>query len=73
LPRVVAINTPIPIITMAPTTIHMVGTLSRYAAIASPTIRMMKPMRYVAKEDMPGRTAIMVRALLRRACQPHDG
>ncbi len=36
------------------TTIHICGTLRRYAPIATPTIRMMKPMRYVAKEDMIG-------------------
>src|SRR3954469_6473264 len=57
----VAIHTPMPISTMTPTRIHCVGTLSKYAAMASPTMRMMKPMRYVAKDDMPGRTAIMVR------------
>jgi hypothetical protein len=36
---------PMPIITITPTAIHIVGTLSRYAAIASPRIRMMKPIR----------------------------
>jgi hypothetical protein len=37
---------------MTATTIHIWGTLRRYAAIATPTIKMMNPMRYVAKEDM---------------------
>ena len=43
---------PIPISTMTPTPIHMAGALSRYAAIANPRIRMMKPIRYVPNEDM---------------------
>ena len=50
--RLVAERTPMPIITMTPTAIHVGGTLSRYAPAASPMIRMMKPMRYVEKEDM---------------------
>ena len=50
--RLVAMRMPMPISTIAPTAIHMVGTLRRYAAIANPTIRMMKPIRYVPKEDM---------------------
>jgi hypothetical protein len=45
-------RTPIPRRTMIPTAIQLVGTFSRYAAKASPTVRMMKPMRYVAKEDI---------------------
>ena len=36
---------------MIPTTIHEEGTFSKYAPNASPTTKMMKPMRYVAKED----------------------
>jgi hypothetical protein len=43
---------PIPIRTMTPTAIQEVGTLRRYAPNASPAIKMRKPMRYVAKEDM---------------------
>jgi hypothetical protein len=45
-------STPIPMSTITPTAIQAVGTLRRYAAIANPTIRMRKPMRYVANEDM---------------------
>ena len=45
-------STPIPMRTMTPTAIQVVGTFRRYAAIANPTIRMRNPMRYVAKEDM---------------------
>ena len=37
---------------MTPTAIHVVGTPSRYAAMASPTISTMKPMRYVPNEDI---------------------
>src|SRR5215207_8786523 len=50
--RDVAIKMPIPSRTTAPTTIHVGGTLSRYAAIPSPTMRMMKPTRYVPKDDI---------------------
>jgi hypothetical protein len=38
--------------TIIPTTIQVWGTLSKYAPNASPTIRMMNPIRYVAKEDI---------------------
>src|SRR3954470_16391964 len=48
--RLVAIKTPIPMRTMMPTAIQEVGTFRRYAPNASPTIRMRKPMRYVANE-----------------------
>lgn len=48
-------RTPIPMSTMTPTAIQVVGTFRRYAAIANPTIRMRNPMRYVAKEDMKER------------------
>jgi hypothetical protein len=51
-PRVVAISTPIPTRMIAPTRIHIEGTFNRYAAIARPTIRMKKPMRYVPNEDI---------------------
>lgn len=54
--RLVAIKIPIPNRMMIPTTIQDVGTFSRYAPIASPTVTMMKPMRYVANEDMKERT-----------------
>ena len=37
---------------MIPTAIQTVGTFRRYAANASPTIRMMNPTRYVAKAVM---------------------
>jgi hypothetical protein len=50
--RLVAISTPRPIKTMTPTMIHMDGTFNRYAAIANPMTRMMKPSRYVANEDI---------------------
>ena len=52
--RLVAIKIPIPRRTMMPTAIQLVGTFNKYAAIASPTMRTMKPMRYVAKEDIEG-------------------
>jgi hypothetical protein len=38
--------------TITPTAIQVVGTFKRYAPNASPTTRMMNPMRYVANEDM---------------------
>jgi hypothetical protein len=50
--RLVAMSTPSPIKTITPTSIHIAGTLSRYAAIPNPIIRMMKPIRYVAKDDI---------------------
>ena len=37
---------------MTPTPIHVLGTLSKYAANASPAIRIRKPIRYDEKEDM---------------------
>ena len=43
--RTVAIKMPIPIRTMTPTAIHIVGTFRRNAAMPSPTMRTMKPMR----------------------------
>src|ERR1051326_5238930 len=62
--RLVAIKIPIPSRTMMPTTIQFVGTLRRYAAIASPTMRTMKPMRYVANEDIEGDGRARVQAWL---------
>jgi len=58
--RLVALSTPIPISTIMPTAIHVPGTFSKYAASASPAVRMMNPMRYDAKEDM---VSIQSRAL----------
>ena len=52
--RLVAISTPMPVSTTTPTPIHMGGMLIRYAANASPTIRIRKPSRYVEKEDIQG-------------------
>jgi hypothetical protein len=39
-----------------------VGTFRRYAPNASPTIRMRKPMRYVANEDMGAGAMLVSRA-----------
>src|SRR5215467_703558 len=50
--RLVALRMPAPTRITMPTTIHVVGTLSRYAAPASPPIRIRYPMRYVANDDM---------------------
>ena len=50
--RLVALSTPMPISTTTPTPIHIAGTFNKYAPIASPVIRMMKPMRYVANDDI---------------------
>src|ERR1035437_9180630 len=50
--RPVAIRIPIPIRTITPTAIHIVGTLSRNAAMPSPRIRTMKPIRYVLNADI---------------------
>ena len=37
---------------MIPTMIHVCGTFNKWAANANPTMRMMNPMRYVAKDDI---------------------
>ena len=37
---------------MTPTPIHVLGMLSKYAANASPTMRIKNPMMYDANEDM---------------------
>ena len=50
--RLVALSTPAPTRTMMPTTIHVAGILSKYAAPASPTMRIKYPMRYVANDDI---------------------
>ncbi len=43
--RLVALSTPIPIRITTPTPIHIVGTLSKYAAKPSPPIRIKNPTR----------------------------
>ena len=55
--RRVAIMMPMPRSAATPTPTHTAGAFSRIAAIASAMMRMMKPMRYVAKDDIPALTA----------------
>jgi hypothetical protein len=49
--------------TTTPTPIHVAGTFSRYAAKASPTIRMMKPIRYVANVDIDAASLVSLSLL----------
>src|SRR5262245_32210930 len=50
--RLVALKIPIPMRTMTPTPIQVLGTFNRYAPNASPTVRTRKPTRYEANDDI---------------------
>src|SRR5688572_5137319 len=59
--RDVAMRIPIPSRTTTPTRIQVGGTFNRYAAIPNPMMRIMKPTRYVPKDDIAvsGRVIVM--------------
>src|SRR5687767_12767525 len=69
--RDVAMRIPIPSSTTTPTRIHVGGTFSRYAAIPSPIIRMMKPTRYVPNDDIA--VSRMVEHIHEQAAYPAAG